>query len=241
MLPTLAEIVVNGAQKTHPVDTVLLNSTDHGLTIDQRAVKRIFDIVVALVAILIASPIMVVTAIAVKAYDGGPIFFRQERLTRDGVPFRVWKFRSMIVDAEKQGQKWAEENDSRITPVGRIIRKFRIDEFPQFFNVLSGEMSVVGPRPEVPTLADEFAKTTPEFSYRLKVKAGITGYAQVYGSYATDPVDKLRLDILYIENYSVLMDLNLLIMTARTLVMTEKTKGLVSDTEGHSSSKDAAA
>ena len=154
------------------------------------------------------------------------MFFRQERLTRDGRSFRLVKFRTMIVNAEKDGQRLAEEHDRRITRAGAVLRKTRLDELPQLWNVLRGDMSLVGPRPECPALAEEYEKTLPEFAYRLKVKAGITGMAQVYGDYATSPRDKLLMDIMYIEGYSFSLDLRLLLMTIRTLCLTEKTKGV---------------
>lgn len=225
MVPTIADIVVNSAKKQHSVDTPLLTSTIHRLTIEERALKRAVDIVGAAVALILTSPLLLVSAVAIKLMDGGPVFFRQERLTRDGKIFRIFKFRSMVVDAEKDGQRLASEHDDRITPVGRVLRKLRIDELPQFLNVLSGEMSLVGPRPEVPSLAAEYEKTLPNFSYRLKVKAGITGYAQVYGNYATDPEDKLLMDIMYIESSGLVLDINLILLTIRTLFMTGKTAG----------------
>ena len=162
---------------------------------------------------------------AIKLCDGGPVFFRQERLTQDGRVFRIIKFRSMVVNAEKEGQRLASEHDDRITPVGKVIRRLRIDELPQFFNVLKGDMSLVGPRPECPSIAKEYEKWLPDFAYRLKVKAGITGYAQVYGNYATHPADKLMMDIMYIEKSYIVLDINLILLTARALFMTDKTKG----------------
>ena len=148
-----------------------------------------------------------------------------KRLTKDRKEFYVYKFRSMRVDAEKDGQRLAEQNDSRITPVGKLLRKTRMDELPQLINVIIGDMSIVGPRPECPSIAEEYEKTLPQFSYRLKVKAGITGYAQVYGSYTTSPKDKLLMDLMYIEGWSFLLDINLFLLTLRTLFMTEKTQG----------------
>ena len=141
--------------------------------------------------------------------------------------FYIYKFRSMIEDAEKDGQaRLATKNDRRITPVGRVIRKVRIDELPQLFNVLSGEMSFVGPRPERPEIIEKYKEDMPEFSYRTKVKAGITGYAQIYGKYNTLPYDKLKLDLYYIENFSVWLDLKLVILTVKILFTPESTEGI---------------
>ncbi len=152
-------------------------------------------------------------AILVKAYDGGPVFYRQPRLTKDGKVFDVLKFRSMRVDSEKKGARLAMKNDDRVTPVGRVIRNIHFDELPQIFNILKGDMSLVGPRPERPEIAAQYKREIPEFDYRLKVKAGLTGFAQVYGKYNTTPYDKLKLDLTYIENYSILLDFKLLFLT----------------------------
>ncbi len=225
MVPTLTDVIVNRAQPMHLIDTPLFCSTAHCLSLEERALKRTMDILGSLVAIILFSPFMLIAALCVKLQDGGPILFRQERLTRNGKVFRICKFRTMVVDAEKHGQKLATEHDERITKVGRVLRKLRIDEFPQLFNVLAGDMSLVGPRPECPAIAEEYEKKLPEFAYRLKVKAGITGYAQVYGDYSTNPADKLMMDAMYIESYNILLDINLILLTVRTLFITDKTKG----------------
>ncbi|MDO4552453.1 MAG: exopolysaccharide biosynthesis polyprenyl glycosylphosphotransferase [Bacillota bacterium] len=226
LAPTLTDVIVNRAKVTHSVDTPLLRSTAHHLTLEGRAVKRGMDLLGAAAGLVITSPLLLLAALAIKAGDGGPVFFRQERLTRDGKVFRIYKFRSMVTDAEREGQRLAAENDRRVTGVGRILRKTRIDELPQLFNVLRGDMSLVGPRPECPAIAAEYEKTLPEFSCRLKMKAGITGYAQIYGNYTTSPADKLLMDIMYIERSNALLDINLLLLTLRTLLMTDKTRGL---------------
>ena len=225
LAPTLEDVIINSARSIHPVDTPLLCSADHRLTIEERALKRTVDIFGAALALLLFSPLLIFAALAIKLGDGGPVFFMQERLTRDGKRFRICKFRSMVVDAEKGGQRLAAENDERITRAGRVLRKLRLDELPQLFNVLKGDMSLVGPRPECPALAAEYEKKLPEFAYRLKVKAGITGYAQVYGDYTTDPADKLLMDIMYIESQSFALDISLLLLTIRTLFIIDKTKG----------------
>ena len=176
--------------------------------------------------LVITSPIMLITGIAIKLYDGGPVFFRQKRCTIGGKVFEIHKFRSMIVDAEKEGEVIpAKEDDERITPVGKFIRKTRIDELPQFIDILKGDMSVVGPRPERVEHVEQYTAEVPEFSYRLKVKGGLTGYAQIYGKYNTTAYDKLKLDLMYIQNYSILLDLKLIIMTGKILFVKESTEG----------------
>ncbi|MBQ8297171.1 MAG: sugar transferase [Ruminococcus sp.] len=222
--PKISDIIIRGADDIRLFDTPLLLCRNYGLDFEQRLFKRIFDIVFSLIALVPAAPFMIISAIAVKLCDGGPVLYKQKRLTIDGKEFYVYKFRSMIVDAEKNGvPQLAGEEDSRITPVGKILRKFRIDEFPQILNILKGEMSVVGPRPERPELSAEYEKEMPEFGYRLKVKAGLTGYAQVTGVYDTSPYDKLKMDLMYIENYSLRMDLQIILMTLKTMLFPGKT------------------
>ena len=177
-------------------------------------VKRIFDIVFSVVCLIILSPVMLVTAICIKLTDGGRIIYYQDRLTLNGKVFRCYKFRSMSEDAEKDGiARLSVYNDPRVTPVGKILRRFHIDEFPQLINVIKGEMSVVGPRPERPELAAQIEETLPQFRQRLSVKAGITGYAQVMGRYTTLPSEKLRMDMLYIEDISLSLDIRIIILT----------------------------
>ena len=190
-------------------------------------IKRLLDIVISAVALVVLSPIFIVTAIAIKATDHGPVFYKQIRLTKDGKEFGILKFRSMRVDAEKDGvARLATKNDSRITPVGKVIRATRIDELPQLLNIFKGDMSVVGPRPERPEIAKEYEESIPEFAYRLKVKAGLTGYAQIYGKYNTTAYDKLKLDLMYIESYSILEDLKLILATFKIVFTKESTEGL---------------
>ena len=185
------------------------------------------DIVLSLLGIFIASPLMIITAIAIKLYDGENVIHKQVRLTQGGKEFEVYKFRSMIKDAEKDGiARLSAEGDVRVTPIGKVIRKTRLDELPQLFNILKGEMSLVGPRPERPQIAEEYRAYMPEFDYRLKVKGGLTGYAQIFGKYNTTPYDKLKLDLMYIENYSVWLDLKLIIMTIKIVFMKESTEGV---------------
>lgn len=221
--PKISDIIIRGADDIRLFDTPLLLCRNYGLDFEQRFFKRFFDLVFSMIAIIPASPFMLISAIAVKLYDGGPVFYKQKRLTIDGKEFYVYKFRSMIVNAEKEGVPMlAESEDKRITPVGKILRKFRLDELPQLLNILKGEMSVVGPRPERPELTEKYKKDMPEFEFRLKVKAGLTGYAQVTGVYDTSPYDKLKMDLMYIENYSIRMDLQIILMTLKTMLLPGK-------------------
>ena len=228
--PKIMDIVLKGSQNLHLFDTALLYTKSDPIEAEQRLIKRIFDIVFSLIMIVITSPIMLITAICVKACDGGSIFYKQVRCTRGNREFKIIKFRSMIEQAESDGRaRLALKNDERITPVGHVIRKLRIDELPQLFNVLRGEMSFVGPRPERPEKIKEYIEKMPEFSYRTKVAAGITGYAQVYGKYNTRPYDKLKLDLYYIENFSIWLDLRLLVLTVKTLFMIGSAEGVADD------------
>ena len=177
--------------------------------------------------LILASPFMLVTAIAIKLYDRGPVFYKQVRCTIGQKKFYILKFRSMKVDAEKDGvARLASKNDSRITPVGKFIRATRIDELPQLINILKGEMSFIGPRPERPEIIEQYMEEMPEFAFRTKVKAGLAGYAQVYGKYNTTPYDKLKLDLTYIEQYTVWLDLKLMLLTLKILIRPESTEGV---------------
>ena len=225
-MPKISDIMLMNADHIHLFDTSLLLFRNRGLTAEQQFVKRLVDIVFSLLGLIVASPFMLVIAILVKAYDGGPVFYRQPRLTKDGKVFDVLKFRSMRVDSEKKGARLAMKNDDRVTPVGRVIRNIHFDELPQIFNILKGDMSLVGPRPERPEIAAQYKREIPEFDYRLKVKAGLTGFAQVYGKYNTTPYDKLKLDLTYIENYSILLDFKLLFLTFKILFQKENTEGV---------------
>ena len=225
--PKLTDIMVRGAKNITLFDTPLLLVKGTGLTPAQRVAKRAMDIILCSIAMIVAAPVMAVVAIAIKLEDGGPVFFKQKRMTRNGREFEILKFRSMIVDAEKYaGAVLATDNDPRITKVGKIIRATRLDEIPQILNILKGDMSIVGPRPERKVIADEYCKEIPEFAYRLKVRGGLTGYAQIYGKYNTSAYDKLRLDLMYIENYSLLLDIKLIILTLRIIFSKESTEGI---------------
>ncbi len=224
--PKISDIMVMSSEKIHMFDTPLLLFRNRGLSVEQAAVKRIFDVVVSVLALIILSPVFLVIAILIKGYDRGPVFYRQERLTKDGKVFMLYKFRSMRVDSEQEGARLAMKDDSRVTPVGRVLRNIHFDELPQLLNIIIGDMSLVGPRPERPEIAAQYEKELPEFAYRLKVKAGLTGYAQVYGKYNTTPYDKLKLDLTYIENFSFLLDLQLIATTVKILFQKENTEGV---------------
>ena len=224
--PKISDIILNGSAPVHLFDTPLLLTEGNPLEYEERVIKRAWDIFFSLFLMILTSPILVITALAIKLSDGGPVFYRQIRCTKNGEEFEILKFRSMIVDAEKTGKAvLATENDPRITKVGRIIRKLRIDELPQLINVLKGDMSFVGPRPERPEFIQKYMEEMPEFSYRMKVRAGITGYAQLYGKYNTKPYDKLKLDLYYIEQFSLGLDIKLMILTIKILFTKESTEG----------------
>ena len=224
--PKISDIIIRGAENINLFDTPLLLVKGRGLTPMQKFFKRAMDIVICLVAMIVAAPIMLLTALAIKIEDGGPVFFRQQRLTRDGKVFALVKFRTMVVDAEKDGRSIpATGRDPRITKVGHVIRATRIDELPQILNILKGDMSVVGPRPERLEHVQKYSETIPEFAYRLKVKGGLTGYAQIYGKYNTSAYDKLRLDLMYIENYSLMLDIKLILMNIRIMLKKESKEG----------------
>lgn len=225
-VPKISDIMIMSSDKIHLFDSPLLLFRNRRLTIEQQICKRIFDLVCSLTGLILASPIMIVIAILIKAYDRGPVFYKQDRLTTDGRIFQVYKFRSMRVDSEATGARLAMKGDSRVTPIGRVLRNIHFDELPQLFNIIKGDMSLVGPRPERPEIAAEYTKEIPEFPYRLKVKAGLTGYAQVYGKYNTTPYDKLKLDLTYIENYSFLLDIQILMTTFKILFQKENTEGV---------------
>ncbi|MBO5210020.1 MAG: exopolysaccharide biosynthesis polyprenyl glycosylphosphotransferase [Lachnospiraceae bacterium] len=227
MMPKISDVLVKGADQLHLFDTPILLTREYALKIEQRVAKRLIDLFCALLLLIIASPFMLITAIAIKVYDGGPVFYKQIRCTRDAKEFYILKFRSMRVDAEKDGvARLAAKNDDRITPIGKFIRAVRIDELPQLINILKGEMSFIGPRPERPEIIAQYLEEMPEFAFRMKVKAGLAGYAQVYGKYNTTPYDKLKLDLTYIENYSVWLDLKLMLLTLKILFKPESTEGV---------------
>ena len=229
-MPKITDVILLGAEELHLFDTPILLTREYSLTLEQRFVKRLIDIVCSAILLVIASPIMLITAIVIKAYDGGPVLYKQIRCTKDRREFEIMKFRSMRTDAEKDGvARLAQKNDDRITPIGKFIRKVRIDELPQLINILRGDMSFIGPRPERPQIIDQYMEVMPEFAYRMKVKAGLAGYAQVYGKYNTTPYDKLKLDLIYIEKYSLWMDIQLMLLTLKILFWPDSTEGVESE------------
>lgn len=227
IMPRVGDVLLGGADNMHTFSIPFMRVQRSSPKIEYLFVKRAFDIFASLLAIILTSPIMLVTALAIKLYDRGPVFYKQVRLTRGHKRFNVLKFRSMRTDAEKDGvARLSTEHDDRITPVGKIIRKVRIDELPQLFNILAGDMTIVGPRPERPEIAEQYEKDIPSFGLRLQVKAGLTGYAQVYGRYNTEPYDKLKMDLMYINNMSMWEDLHLMFATIKILFMAESTEGI---------------
>ncbi len=230
VIPKISDIVLMGSDRIHIFDTPFLLARGYSLSFDQRFAKRALDILISGLMLILVSPIMLLTAIAIKAYDGGSVVYKQVRCTQDGKEFEIIKFRSMIENAESDGvAKLAAENDSRITPIGKFIRATRIDELPQLLNILRGDMSFVGPRPERPEIIREYLEDMPEFAFRMRVKAGLTGFAQIYGKYNTVPYDKLKLDLFYIENYSVWLDVKLILMTVKTVLKKDSTEGIGED------------
>ncbi len=230
VMPKITDVIMLGAEELHLFDTPILLTREYSLTMEQRFAKRTLDIVCSFVLLVLASPIMLITAIAIKLYDRGPVLYKQVRCTKDQREFHIMKFRSMRTDAEKDGvARLATKNDDRITPIGKFIRKVRIDELPQLINILKGDMSFIGPRPERPEIIAQYMEVMPEFAYRMKVKAGLAGYAQVYGKYNTTPYDKLKLDLTYIENYSFWKDIQLMLLTLKILFWPDSTEGVESE------------
>lgn len=224
MLPTATETVINGSYSVQVFDSPVLFLHNGGLSMEQRIIKRFFDILLSLIGIIITSPLMIVTAILIKLTSKGPVIFKQQRVTRDQRIFNIYKFRSMNISDDGEVKK-TTVNDNRITVVGKVIRPLRIDELPQLFNIFLGDMSIVGPRPEMKELVDDYAARLPEFNLRHKVKTGLTGYAQIYGKYNTTPQNKLNMDLYYIEHYSLLEDIKLIVMTIKILFVRESTEG----------------
>ena len=228
VIPRIGDTIMSGAYPMHMFHLPMLKVGRYHPQPEYLFIKRLLDIVISAVALVVLSPIFLVTAIAIKVTDHGPVFYKQIRLTKDGKEFGILKFRSMRVDAEKDGvaRLSSGEHDDRITPVGRVIRACRIDELPQLLNILKGELSIVGPRPERPEIAAQYCEEMPEFSLRLQAKAGLTGYAQIYGKYNTTPYDKLVMDLMYIAHPSIVEDLKIMFATVKILFMPESTEGV---------------
>ncbi len=227
VIPKISDIIMMGSDRIHIFDTPFLLARGYAMSFDQRFWKRTLDLVLAVPMLIVSSPIMLIVALVIKLYDGGAVFYKQIRCTEGGREFEIIKFRSMVEDAERDGvAKLASVRDTRITPFGKFIRATRIDELPQLFNVIKGEMSFVGPRPERPEIIREYMESMPEFEFRMRVKAGLTGFAQIYGKYNTIPYDKLKLDLFYIENYSLWLDIKLFLMTVKIILKREATEGI---------------
>lgn len=225
--PRVGDIIMMGAEHIEQFSNPIFLARRKHLKFEYTFLKRGFDITVSLLGIIATSPLMLITALAVKLYDKGPALYKQVRLTKDGKEFEILKFRSMGTNAESDGvARLATSNDNRITPVGKIIRACRLDELPQLFNILKGDMSFVGPRPERPEISEQYCKELHSFPLRLQVRAGLTGLAQVYGKYNTAPYDKLRMDLMYINKMSIVMDLKLILATIKILFMKESTSGV---------------
>lgn len=228
VIPRIGDVLMSGAVPMHMFHLPMLKVEGYSASPEYLFIKRVLDILLSLTAIILLSPLMLISAILIKATDGGPVLYRQTRLTQNGRPFEILKFRSMYVNAEQDGiaRLSTGVNDSRVTPIGKIIRKFRIDELPQIFNILRGDLSICGPRPERPEIAAQYCETMPEFALRLQAKAGLTGYAQVYGKYNTTPYDKLQMDLMYIAHPSIIQDLKIMFATVKVIFIPESTEGV---------------
>ena len=226
-IPKISDVLLRSSEQLTLFDTPLLLSKNDGLLIEQLIIKRLVDIILSCIAVIVTLPLFLIIAVCIKLDDWGPVFYKQRRLTYCGKVFEIYKFRTMIQNAEKKsGPRLAGKEDDRILRVGKVLRRTRLDELPQIYNILKGDMSFVGPRPERPELAQKIEKDLPEFRYRLKVKAGLTGYAQIYGKYNTTSYDKLKLDLTYIRNYSIWLDFKLMILTPKIMLMKESTEGV---------------
>ena len=225
--PSIGDIILQGAKHLELLSVPVFRTMRAAPSIEYLFAKRCFDIVVSLLALIVLSPLMLFVAIAICLYDNGPAIYKQVRLTKDGKHFEIYKFRSMKVSAESDGvARLASDNDDRITPIGKVIRACRFDELPQLLNILKGDMSIVGPRPERPEIAAQYEKDIPAFSLRLQVRAGLTGFAQVFGRYNSDPYSKLEMDLMYINKMSFIEDLRLIFATVKILFMKESTSGI---------------
>ena len=228
VIPRVGDTIMESGRPVNLFNLPVVKLERYSPPIRFLVLKRLGDILVSGIALIILAPLMLVIGICIKMTDGGTVFYRQCRLTKNGKTFNVLKFRSMRMDAEKDGVARLSTGtaDDRITPIGRFIRAVRIDELPQLFNILKGEMTIVGPRPERPEIAAQYEKEMPEFALRLQAKAGLTGYAQVYGRYNTTPYDKLLMDLRYIANPSIAEDFKICMATIKILFMAESTEGV---------------
>ncbi len=227
IIPETGDLLMSSARTMHMFHLPLMRAERYQPVPEYIIMKRIFDILISGMGLILLSPLMLIIAGIVKA-DGGTVFYRQTRLTKDGRKFQILKFRSMRPDAEKDGiaRLSSGKVDKRITVAGKFLRRFRLDELPQLFNILKGEMSVVGPRPERPEIAAQYEAELPEFRLRLQAKAGLTGYAQVYGKYNSTPYDKLQMDLMYLAHPSIIQDIKICFATVKILFLPESTEGI---------------
>ena len=226
LIPNTYEVFCAGVELDKIDDILVFRSKSLQPSLEVRTLKRLMDLVIGISGFIGSLPIMAAVAVAIKIFDPGPILYKQVRVGRYGKEFEVYKFRTMKVDAEKYtGPMLAQENDPRITPLGRFLRATRLDELPQAWNVIIGDMSLMGPRPERPVFVEQFTKEMPEYAFRHNVKPGMTGMAQVYGKYNTTAFDKLVYDLMYIEKCNIWTDLVLLIQTARVMLTKSATEG----------------
>lgn len=230
-LPHIGDIIMQGAIHIQSFDTPILYLSRKHLAPEYEYLKRLFDLFVSAIGLLVLSPFMMIIAAIIRISDGGPAIYKQVRLTKNGALFKIYKFRTMCVDAENDGiaRLSTGDEDSRVTGIGRFLRRFRLDELPQLVNIFCGDMSFVGPRPERPEIAKEYYETFPGFSLRLQVKAGLTGYAQVYGRYNSDPYEKLQFDLMYINHMGFITDIKLMFATVSTLFSRKSTEGIKTD------------
>ena len=213
-LPHIGDVLMRGSMHIQSFTSPVMYFSRKELKPEYLIMKRSFDFLASLFGLILFSPLMLICAAVIKLYDGGPVIYKQVRLTKDERKFNLYKFRSMRVDAESDGvARLSSEGDNRITPIGKIMRRYHLDEFPQLFNILKGDMSFVGPRPERPEIAEKYYEQVSDFRLRLQVRAGLTGYAQVYGKYDTNPYEKLEFDLLYINDMNMLIDLKLIFAT----------------------------
>ena len=228
VIPRVGDVIMSGARSIHMFHLPMLQVRRYDATPEYLFTKRLMDIVISLAALILCSPVMLIVSLLIKAYDGGPILYSQVRLTKDNKLFRIHKFRSMRTDAEEDGVARLSTGvgDERVTPIGQVLRRMRLDELPQLWDILRGDLSVVGPRPERPEIAEQYMEEMPEFQLRLQAKAGLTGYAQVYGKYNTTPYDKLQMDLMYIAHPSIVQDLKIMLATVKILFMADSTEGV---------------
>lgn len=233
VIPRIGDVLMSAADYMHMFHLPMLHLRRYNVQPEYLFMKRLLDIVLSSFLLILLSPVMLVVALLIKKTDGGPVFYKQVRLTKDGKEFKILKFRSMRVDAEKDGvaRLSTGDKDDRVTPVGRFIRACRLDELPQLLNILVGDMTIVGPRAERPEIASQYEKELPEFALRLQGKAGLTGYAQVYGKYNTTPYDKLQMDLMYLAHPSIIEDFKIMFATVKILFMPESTEGVAEGNE----------